>query len=184
MRRTIHLFVVGIIAAIFLAGGCGKQELTRSKAKKLIESSKQFSPAIPSFKISKEGMEIGIREGMWEQSPGGILDLTDKGKTFISKFSPHYKGGIFAFAETPGRLIPENCDVTLSNPCERQVVEITGITDTERNTKLVNYNWGWKWVDIPDMIKQCLGGIEPRPSEGRAEFRLYDDGWRLEGLQL
>jgi hypothetical protein len=78
----------------------------------------------------------------------------------------------------------------LAKKMEREVIEITGITDAPAmlgpNTKTVNYTWHWRTEgykkDYPPTLVQCLGPLSAAPVSAEVVMKLYDDGWRIEHI--
>ncbi len=56
----------------------------------------------------------------------------------------------------------------------------TGLADVPGTTNLKEAQFDWSYQNVPSVIKRfiALGG------SGRAIFRLYDDGWRIEQLNV
>jgi len=61
------------------------------------------------------------------------------------------------------------------------LVEVTGIADGVSGLKEVQFTW--KYEGLPDVVARYTGqGTQPH--SGTSVVRLYDDGWRVEGLHL
>ena len=69
-----------------------------------------------------------------------------------------------------GYLLPSK------HPVKWILIEVTGITDSAQNEKIVEYTWKWDSSPFPSEIQDVLR-YSPRP--GKSLFRLYDDGWRF-----
>ena len=69
-------------------------------------------------------------------------------------------------------------EVTLNVDVTRAVDEITGISDPPIGQGMKEVQFRWSNRGIPDVMKAllCLGGT------GRALFRRYDDGWRVDEI--
>lgn len=59
-------------------------------------------------------------------------------------------------------------------------INITGTTDSLVGAGVKEAQFQWKYSDIPSVVKRfvIIGGV------GRAYFRRYDDGWRLEDIKI
>lgn len=75
----------------------------------------------------------------------------------------------------------------------RNVVAVTGIRTEGKGQAMADFSWKWKLNNIGEALGKagCLPnggkcgltrGTNPVQS-GSAEFALYDDGWRLQGIQ-
>lgn len=63
----------------------------------------------------------------------------------------------------------------------RQLIQVSGVSQPQGSVEAVA-TFTWRWV--PNRVGQALGGVDTRIYSSNAVFRLYDDGWRLENLQL
>lgn len=161
-----------VLFVLFVYGA--NPPLTRPIAQKLISATDDFTKA-SSFEASlgKDEFQCGIQQGFWIQKKdrfGNESDpLTPKGLKYLDAVYP------FTLTEWHAKV----------RPIHRRFVEITGITDANDpgTKKIVLFKWKWDWAEIPTEGKQCLGP-EGTPSKGKAFFKLYDDGWRVEEMQL
>lgn len=158
---TLTVFAVGV--------ACNSSELTRRKAKELIESSQSFRSGFPVVSITADEVGCGIREGFWTiGAPGalgmGNLYLTPKGSQDFSVLVGD----------------PSGANIGLSKRVERKVVDITGITTPTgaSDRRAVEFTWTWNWDAYPGNVKTCIQ--KGKPGTDRAFLKLYDDGWRLE----
>lgn len=198
LRTTSSLILSGGMTALTLTtltilslvSGCTKPDLNRSTAKTLIE--KRFSPAQCAFRIPREVgatrvppvLEAGFREGFWYEfwgwaprSPGGVplgwivdrVQLTPKGMTVFASLG----------------FVDGDAQVTLRAPIQRRVEEVTGIRDDPSGppgtAKLVTFTWSWNWDAVPDEVKRVVRQAPP-VAQAAVLIRLYDDGWRVEGV--
>jgi hypothetical protein len=60
---------------------------------------------------------------------------------------------------------------------QREFVEVTGITSSEPSSAVVEFTSRW----IPTEKGKEMGAVPSAPKSSTANFRLYDDGWRLVG---
>lgn len=177
-----RISIVG--CAILVLLGCKRnQELTRSTANELIAQSARFSPVVPTLELTSAELQCGLKEGLWIKTGRNRnlldsmfafhLEVTEKGKAGFNKLSPSYSERYAA-------------SVTLSKQYAREVVDVTGIADYSPplegwTGKEVQFTWRWNWDQFNDLAKKCL---TPRSDEkGRAVFRHYDDGWRVEQIR-
>jgi hypothetical protein len=63
---------------------------------------------------------------------------------------------------------------------ERNLVAISGLIYQDATTTLVEYSWEWRPTDVGLKLGLKYDGN----GSGRAVFRKYDDGWRLDGVDL
>jgi hypothetical protein len=129
---------------------CGKRELSRAAAQKYIQSSQQVQSLSRAVPIVPGEFRKGFAEGLW--TPSGLTE----------------KGGRDFLAASQTQL-------TLRNPAS-VAVEVTGITDVPMTQNMKEAQFTWTYHDMPSVAKRFAvhGG------SGTADFRLYDDGWRLE----
>ncbi len=59
---------------------------------------------------------------------------------------------------------------------EQHLVGVTGVIEQDPTTSLVDYNWQW----VPTPAGNAFRLAESGSGTGRAVFRKYDDGWRVE----
>jgi len=139
-------------------------ELTRRKVKDLLDSHKDFRK-VTTIQLSNEGVEMGMRDGLWTGQ--ALPELTPKGRELFKAVYRTFTAGQHAELLTPVRA---------------EVIEVTGITDatslTGAASNLKEVHFTWDYVGLPTSIKRYAG----RGSLSKAYFRLYDDGWRVEGL--
>lgn len=135
--------------------GCGKADLSRSSAKDMIQGS-------PELKALSQNVRLNSAAA----SKAHALDvlngngaLTPKGAKFFSRFS--------------------DAGATLAQPISLPDVEVTGITSVPmaEDMKEVQFNLTFQY---PPVIKRFATKV----SGGVAQFRRYDDGWRLEKVNI
>ena len=177
------------LAALFSMLACGGTSgLSRSKAEKIIQASAKFTPG---QYMARPELQDGLNKGLWRVGPfnylAGVNDVvaTEKGKTYFSSVGGNaYRAG----GGWQGWV-----SVQVSIP--RHMVELTGIADgpgmlgPPGTVKDVQFTWKWDWNDIPNEVKSFVplqNSSQPAAplSKGEALLKLYDDGWRLEELQL
>lgn len=180
MRRRTSVAWVITLALLMTWSGCDRSELTRGKAKGLIQKSEQFSPAGLPQNLSDEAVRSGIRSGLWS------VTLASFG--FVSNWSLTPKGSTyFSSVVVWGDRTSLGGSATLK--MTRQVVDVTGIADASElggpssTIKGVQFTWKWNWDDVPSEVKALLQEPQTPVSKGEAELRLYDDGWRVEQVE-
>jgi hypothetical protein len=75
---------------------------------------------------------------------------------------------------------PWGCTAGLQNPVAGRVREITGIAVLAGDTGLRVADFTWDYRDLPGVVLKYAA----TPTTGAAQFRLYDDGWRVEKVEL
>lgn len=170
-RQRTSLLI--LFAALLVSAGCGPGELSRPKAKGLIEKHESFAKAVvPMFHLTPELIQKGLRQGLWTESLYTGATKSAKGLELFSEIEVN--------AYMPDKF------VKLKNPVRREVVEMTGITAAEgdgspNTAKIVKFTWQWDWNAVPAPVKDFLGTREQH-YPATARFRLYDDGWRVEEI--
>jgi len=178
LRAAITLALVPTLVA------CSSKNLSRSKAKDLIDADKRFAEPVSSVPIkdckavvtaaTKDGIAKVVVES--HHSSFGLptyqttsIELTAEGGKYFKKFSCE------GFGPT----------LEIVAPLRRSVVEVTGIADamgpggvTSAGTKDVDFTW--RFADVPDVVARYTKADTIKKSQ--ATLRLYDDGWRVETL--
>ena len=178
----VNRFTCSALALVLLSCSCGcrSHELTRSRAKEIINSSKAFSDPSQhaNYTLSGEDIQRGITAGYWHKQRGwfgDVLMLTASGKTLFLDFGSQGFG--------------QSVTVTTKGATRRLVVEVTGITEapallsggaTPNSVKAVEFIWNWDDSTFPNALKTYLNN--QAPASGTAILRLYDDGWRFESI--
>src|ERR1022692_495928 len=187
MTRHLAPFALGL-CALFV--GCGSKELTRSKAKAIIEQG-------DSYAAKKRKLFINLAEGntlvkghyaRWSDRFGQhfSLTLTEDGKRYFEE-----TGGeamlAAAYIEASGLVVndPNLPTVGMSlyiepkQPIKESVIEITGIASSgDQNVMKVDYRWQWDISGQPDKLTDAIPTLKDK-SNDTAMFKLYDDGWRI-----
>ncbi|HUZ93585.1 MAG TPA: hypothetical protein VMU57_01590 [Edaphobacter sp.] len=171
MKNFKGIAVVLLVASALVA--ChSKTYFSRSKAKDLIEASKQFTSRGEDIQLTDAEVNTGMTEGYWivGQSQifgaGQSIGLTPKGRQIFTAF----------FANQPGGAKVTELWMAL----KPVVTEVTGIADISQGEKSVTFEWSIDASKLPPEIRPIIKNHPSRTSS--AYFRLYDDGWRLEGL--
>ena len=148
-----------LILLAFVLVSCGRPELARQDAAKLIENSSFFSEESNSTLLMHDnGKQLGFELGWWTFDRGNAVN-----------FSPAIRSEGSAVT-TCGWMF----DCMVVNKPVRIAVSVTGITgDTDQTVRTVAFDWQYK--DLPPLSRR----IAIQGGQGKAMFRLFDDGWRL-----
>jgi hypothetical protein len=133
-----------------------------------------IAPAQSAWIINYNGLQCGVNKGLWRL-----------GLTFLTP-TDAAKGSIASIT----RVSATGYRVVLAKPMQRELIEVTGITDAPSalgpNAKVVSYNWRWRTEsfknDYPDSVVRCIGTLPADVIEGHVLMKLYDDGWRVEEI--
>jgi len=163
-RRVVVSLVV--LCALGLHG-CGKADLSRGKAEALISQSSDFQSLRKALVFHREAYQKGIQQGMWKdefQRGWHVGIVTDKGKRYFSEIAQVPMSNNRAGAPVAEVKVPS--------------VKVTGIAKEGDTQRIADFSWSY--VDLPPVVKRFVvaGGL------GKAQFKLFDDGWRLEHLEL
>jgi hypothetical protein len=170
MMRHKVVVILALIALTLVA--CeSKKSLSRTKAKDILQASKQFAEIAGDIRLTDAEIRRGTEQRYWVAANSGVfifgegpsLNFTAKGKQIFESYARQS-------GETPPRWINE--------ALKPLVTEVTGITDTGQNEKTVAFNWTVDSSKLPPDIRPIFKDHPVK--EGVAVFRLFDDGWRLE----
>jgi len=152
---------------------------SRDQAKDILEVTSAFS-AVDAFSLAPGVMlepgsgafDGGIREGLWKatgQFPDFAISLTERGKRYFSAISIHP-----LYTET-GQVVP-------LLPVRRRVNTVDGIKEVDKSTREVEFTWTFE--GLTPVLERYSGYSAHTIWRGGAVFKLYDDGWRVEHLQV
>jgi ankyrin repeat protein len=165
MKRLLS--IVAVIVVAIAASASAQRALTRPTAQQAIAANSAFASASVLVLCDPANtVKAGVREGLWTEQGFGGLAITPAGHRCFSSIDgfPDYKAH-------------------LVGPAKRTVVAVTGITDNGPggSEKLVLFTW--RYSALPEVVSRytCQGG---QPHEGHALVRLFDDGWRVQNLEL
>jgi len=164
MRR----FGLVVLFSVLLASCSGSavfnsKELTRTRALALLNKSGKITPT-QDILITHEAAKLGIN-APW-LSPG--MDIVD---------------------EPARRYFLRYMDMgvrraKLRTPLRREMTEVTGISDAPMGQGIKEVDFMWRFSDdVPEFVTKYTG-MSSLPREGRATFKLYDDGWRVEEVDF
>lgn len=137
-------------------------ELTRQAAARLINQAPKFK-TVQSIPIDHAAMTGGVKEGFWNE-----------GRALTTAGRQHFTEVMFGVPQN--RVLP-------AQPATRVVTEVTGIADHPLGDSVKEAKFLWKYDGLDAVVARFTGqGSESHP--GTAFFRLYDDGWRVENVEV
>ncbi len=162
-----------VTALVFLGIACGSRDLTRQQAQELIEQHQEFALE-QELTATEEAARRAIDEHLLEKRPfEGFGTMVDR-----STGSGPYRVSV------KGLKVFKVVDLyrfTLQQPIHRKVSEVTGITEDASGTKVATFLWHFS--DLSVTLNRYTG-VTTADHEGQALFRRYDDGWRVETVEL
>jgi len=179
MKKLIFYF--SIIFFIFLLYSCdtNRRELTRSKAKEILNEYIASQPDNPLFPIKvkrlkfyKDGISHAVQDGIIKYDHG-YYKFTDKGLSIV--------GSLIETRRWYGwnkHIEIDRGSILLKTPMDVEIISIDGIADTPQGEgfKLVKFRTHYI---LPEQIKP-ISGYFYIGCRHELIFRRYDDGWRIE----
>ncbi len=161
--------IVWAFLLLFVAcNSTSSKELTRNRAKSVIEASAQFRANDIKVTLDQRDVEAGIKAGYWVKKNSlfsDLLELTPLGHKYFTSFEP----------QIAGRVV--NC----VRPPKPYITEVTGISDApgsvDGNLKIVEFLVNIKFEGEMNDITKVL---HFDPTKSSVTLRRYDDGWRME----
>jgi hypothetical protein len=173
--------VLSAVSSVLLLTSCGwsqSKELTRSKAKEIIDKvasqptiTQIILTADQALRMQKLGEKANdsFAAGSWKVCLPDPSDVRIATGDFVL-----CQGAVPSEVtwQRPGVL------VQLKKPTTWTLLEVTGISDAPnaQNEKIVEYTWQY---DISSFAKETKDALQFSPRPGKALLRLYDDGWRF-----
>ena len=159
------------MAAVAFSGcdSTKSKDLSRSAAKKVIESNEKFMNGPLTLELDQAQVKAGLKEGYWVvlDQYGSPLELTKKGKQYFA-----------GFQDQLASLVTGKRTVRFVKGLKPEVLEITGLSDAagavDGNLKQVDFVWKVKIA--PGVAKD----LNIKPETSSVLLKRYDDGWRLE----
>ncbi|MEK7603703.1 MAG: hypothetical protein AAB461_01105 [Patescibacteria group bacterium] len=148
-------------------------KLTRSQAKELIGQNENFVSATKLSLASRGMKEVGIEQGLWYKYNWHNVKLTEEGKRYFTEdidFTNSLKDAL-----------------VLKEPLKRVVVEVKGIADGMNGLAsdvIKEVQFTWEYREMSDVVALYSGESESMDRKGAALMRLYDDGWRVEEIEV
>lgn len=191
------MFAALAIVACLLSVACQGSDLSRTKAKTLLEANGAWTTVMSGREVAaKEVNKVSFTYNQWE--PITIFWRDSKTNTASYMASSSECGTGYLACENPAGQ-PDNVDdrmrmaqygglggvkgvvVTLKTPVKLVVIEVTGISEAQNhfggsegpNVKAVEYTWRY------DFPKGFLPDGLLLPHEGKAIIQRFDDGWRF-----
>ena len=162
-RKVVYICIV--IAIFALISSCTKT-LSRNDAAELISKSSNFQQLRSSIPFHSQWDQTAHNEGVINGYSGSWCSVTDPRLLAMLK-----DGNCSTFT------------AELRQPVSTPSIEVTGITDAaiaSNSAKIKEVQFSWRYHDVPGPLNRFIvsGGT------GEAVIRLYDDGWRLENINL
>lgn len=165
-----------LLLLLLLLSGCSK-DLSRSRTADLVKAYPKFAAPVIALPLQEQELykyglnrDAGVIEGLWTKSLLGNFatryNLTPKGQQY------------FARTFTQPEPMP------LAQPARRELLEVTGITTPPMGgeaTRVANFTW--KYADLSPVAARYAGETSVT-HKGEALFQLFDDGWRVQELDL
>lgn len=163
LRKVLRICM--IVALPVLISSCGKP-LSRDDAATLISGSNNFQRLRSSIPFRNQWDQTAHNEGVIAGYSGRYCSIADQRLLALLKDS--------------------NCSTftaELRQPVSTPTIVVTGLTDAvlpSNSAKIKEVQFTWTYNSVPGPLNRFIisGGI------GKALIRLYDDGWRLENLDL
>jgi hypothetical protein len=189
-RMTMNRSIIATATAFCLVlTACGSKELGRSKAAKLIKDKYYTQQMIENGAQTTQVAEmkdqvVGQSGSVFGIRGGGLPDLRNYEKAgWITLVVRRCQ---FNACAVDVSLTPKGAEeskgwkktsdkVWMVPIFRREFIEVTGITSSKPSTAVAEFTSRW----IPTDYGKELGAVTSAPEAGNANFRLYDDGWRL-----
>ena len=162
---------------LILAGCNSKKELTREEAFRLIQQSKRYPNAIDydlycgDPKYAKKVIDAGLetqgfvtvqRTQKLNEVGSPLIHFTDKAKPYLLPTPPS----------------DQSSNIQKVKLADEELLEVTGIqTETSGKEVVVEYTTAYK--NLTPFSVLAATNFNQRPTH-KANFTLYDDGWKLE----
>jgi len=171
VMRFLMVFVVSVAMI-----GCGDDsKLSRSKAENMIQNTARFKTrVVPTGTLGKRELPRLAQQDLVTYTDATsvpqraigvtnyVINLTEKGKQFvINEVKPTFG----------------HDTITVVKVCERKIVEVTGIEQAEPQTATVSFTYST--VNPTPFGKTMPEVCSTEIRSGRAEMKLFDDGWRV-----
>ena len=155
---------------VLMACGCSSSELSRGKAKDIIQASDKFQSKKQLVYLAPEEVADCIKQGylVWYSGFVQRLQVTEKGKQFFES----------ATGEAMGGLQTQPSGVTPIVPMRLKVIEVTGLRDGEKGSKIAEFTYQYDTKGVPRELQNLIFKQNPI-DKGKADLALYDDGWRF-----
>jgi hypothetical protein len=160
---------------LMLLISCSSKDLTRPRVADLIKANAAFAEPVVALPLQEEGRlqdnhDAGQVEGIWTATRNfgepTRYTLTTKGREYFA------------------RDFSANESAPLAQAAKRELIEVTGITSPPQGGESLKIaTFTWHYAGLPELVAQYTGE-EGVTHNGEAALQLFDDGWRLQELDL
>ena len=186
------VLVASVLCLLLSFGACsGSNQLTRGRALELIRHSEEVKETASTSILTGRSTDLVDSRGKYNalQSIGLLIISGVEGNRAVH-LTPQgqSQGSKVQGADNPLFGIEKWTFVTASG---REVVAVTGIRNEKQGKQIADFTWKWKLTPIGEALAkegQSYNSVQASKDanpleQGEALFTLYDDGWRLEGVQ-
>ena len=147
-----------VLLLSFLIAACGSRDLSRGNAEEMIEASEEVLNESSTVTATSGFVESGEQQGLWT-SEGSNIFLSERAASDISMIS--------------------GMQITPTDPFSIKV-EVTGIAQIGNSNNIRTAEFVWSYDGLQPLVRRfAISG-----GEGRAIFQMYDDGWRINSVEL
>lgn len=167
------VWAVVVISVVAASGACSR-DLSRSSARDLLQANATLAnTTVLGFKegqLAGSDAQTGAYAALVDEDLGTVsVDSSDpSARTYIFSLTPKGKEQSAAWRRNDGFELPV---------AKKVVGEVTGITKDSDSEANVEFSWHWE-PSFPHIA------VVPGSILGKAHFRRYDDGWRVEQVML
>lgn len=154
MRKLCATYAIMLLAALV---GCSQSgQLDRPKAATLLRDSEQVARLQSFLYLAPAASEAGLAHDLWDEAGR----LTPRGDSIMTELRPR--------------------SATLRTPLGPPEIDVTGISDAPFGEGHKEVQFRWRNSDLaPPLLWIATNG-----GTGTAVFRLFDDGWRIEEVDV
>lgn len=151
------------LLCVFLLAACGNPDLSRDEAAQLIRSSPEVQERLNNIPILRGAIDNGAAQGLWDVEGNRI--------SFRSAAAAEISGMNTNTIQLRQGQLRQGADIT---------VDVTGMASIFDSETMKEAQFRWFYSALPRLTRRfAISG-----GDGRATFRLYDDGWRLERIDI
>lgn len=164
-----------MLTLLLLVGACSSKDLSRSKVADLLKENDVFTKEVTALPLQEDGRsqgkhDAGDVEGIWKMTRNfgdyARYTLTPQGRELFA------------------RDFGANEPAPLAHPVKRELLEVTGITSPPMAGESVKTaTFTWHYAGLAPVIARYTGEDSAIHS-GEVECQLFDDGWRIQELEL
>ena len=154
-----------LLFAYALTVSCGGTQLSRSQAQELIEQSPEIVSLGAAMTLRGGALAAGSEDGLWKVVRKDVRTVA------VTEEAADVVGSVTLDGEAS--LIP-------AGGISKLLVEVTGIAASDLGEHFREAQFTWRYSEVPVLLRPYVftGGT------GSADLRLFDDGWRLDRLEL